>query len=96
MNSRIINGITVYRPTREDITSLKVGDEAPDCFNRLAPIVEIYARGDDIKGQAYICYYVVFNSATGSRISDSLKEGEIHSSVPVTSLFKRSSAVPWD
>ena len=62
--------------TREQIENFRVGDLAPNVFGRLSPITEIFALGDNIKGEKYICYYVKFGE--NSTISHSLSEGENH------------------
>lgn len=93
MNSREINGITVYRPTRQDITSLKVGDYVPDLFGRLLPIVKISAHRDDIHGKAFICYYTAFGR--NSSMSHSMTEDEIVPTIDVIREFMRVDSVPW-
>lgn len=62
-------------PTREEVESLKVGDEALNCFGKLARVTSIFARGYDIHGMAYVCYYT--ENGEHSQISNSMKENEL-------------------
>ena len=80
--------LTVVCPSADDVLNLKVGDLAPDCFGEEKPITSIFARGFDVTGRAYVCYYTEFG-ARGS-VSNSLKEGEIPRTLDLTS--KLSSA----
>jgi hypothetical protein len=75
----------IYIPTRSEIETLKVGDLAPDCFGNWRPVTKINARGDDVKGRAYVCYYTEFGP--GASISNSLKEGEVNRTVAVTARY---------
>jgi hypothetical protein len=72
----------IFVPTRAEIEALKEGDPAPDCFGNWRPVTKIYARGDDVKGKAYVCYYTEFGP--GASISNSLKEAELHRTVALT------------
>lgn len=74
---------TAIRPLRAEIQALKVGDLAPDCFGRMSEVIDIFGRGDDIKGKAYVCYNTAFGSP-GGKCSMSLKEGEISRDVQTT------------
>lgn len=66
---------TVEFPTRDQVESLRVGDVAPDCFGGLSPVVEIFARGDDIEGRAFVCYY---SSVRGTlKVSNSMKQDTV-------------------
>lgn len=65
----------IYKPTREHIVNLKVNDVVIDCFGTLKLINEIYGRGFDVNGKAYICFYTDFGGT--SKMSASYKEGEI-------------------
>lgn len=69
-----------YVPTRKEVEAVQVGSQAPDCFGRMAEVKEVFGRGDDINGKAYVCYYTYFGSNGGS-ISNSLKEDELLRSV---------------
>ena len=75
----------IYIPTRSEIEALKEGDRAPDCFGNWRRVVKIYARGDDVNGKRYVCYYTEFGPT--SSISNSLKEGEINRTVALTGKF---------
>lgn len=88
MRHAVIEGILLVRPTRADILALRVGDLAPNCFGKLARVTEIHAQQDDIKGKAFVCYYIEFGD-NGSTMSGSLKEDETLATVPTTSRWKR-------
>jgi len=75
----------IYIPTRSEIEALKEGDLTPDCFGNWRRVTKIYARGGDIKGKAYVCYYTEFGP--GASISNSLKEGEINRTVGLTARY---------
>jgi hypothetical protein len=75
----------IYIPTRDEIEALKEGDLAPDCFGNWRRVTRISARGDDVNGKAYICYYTEFGP--GASISNSLKEGVINRTVALTGKF---------
>lgn len=75
----------IYIPTRSEIETLKEGNLAPDCFGNWRRITRIYARDDDMKGRAYICYYTKFGP--GATISNSLKAGKINRTVALTGQF---------
>lgn len=75
-----------YLPKRDDIQNFSVGQWAVDCFGNLSTIVEIFGRGNDITGKAYICYYTQFSE--NSKISMSIKEGELVRTVPLCNKFK--------
>ena len=75
----------IYIPTRMEIEAFKENDLAPDCFGNWRRIVKIYAKGHDVNGKAYVCYYTEFGPT--SSISNSLKEGEIHRSTALTGKF---------
>jgi hypothetical protein len=75
----------IYIPTRSEIEALKEGDLAPDCFGHWRRVTRIYARGNDVNGKAYICYYTEFGP--GASISNSLKEGEINRTVALTGKY---------
>lgn len=53
-------------PTREEIENLKVGDLAPDYAGRPAPVTEIFGRGVDVDGRAFVCYYTASPTGNGS------------------------------
>ena len=75
----------IYIPTRAEIEAFKEGDLAPDCFGNWRRVTRIHARGDDINGRAYICYYTEFGP--GVSISNSLKEGQLHRTVALTAKY---------
>lgn len=75
-------------PTRSQVESLHVGDMAINPFGKMAEVTEVFARGVDVKGRAYICYYTRTGTETGS-MSNSMTEGELVRTVPLT--FKYTS-----
>ena len=86
MRTTSIKGINnVFYPSREDVLNLKVGDLAPDYAGRMRKVVEIYGRGMNPKGQAFVCYYVTHGEGdTRSRVSDSLVEDRLHRDINLT------------
>jgi hypothetical protein len=77
--------IEIYIPTRSEIEALKEGDLAPDCFGQWRRVTRIYARGDDVNGKAYVCFYTEFGQ--NASITNSLKEGEINRTVGLTAKY---------
>ena len=75
----------IYIPTKSDIETLKEGELAPDCFGKWNPVMRIFGRGADQNKKAYVCYYTQFG--LNSSISNSLKEGRINRTVPLTAKF---------
>ncbi len=92
MNHKIIDGIIVERPTREDIYNLTVGDLALNPFGRYARVTNIFAQKDDVHGKAFVCYYVEYGP--GSTISNSAKEGEVTPSMAVTQKYMQNQLAP--
>ncbi len=78
--------IEAFCPTRAFIAGLQVGDKAPNAFGQWREVVEIFARREDISGRLFVCYYTDFGRFAG-RLSGSLKENELHRSVPLTSRY---------
>ena len=74
MRTVLIDGMSRYMPTREDIDGLRIGDTAPNCF-RESRVTDIFARGTDISGRRYVCYYTEFGK--GGTISASMLEDDI-------------------
>lgn len=93
MRHQIIDGVTIYKPTLEDVQSLQVGDLVPDCFNRLKPVSRIYHRGTDINGKAYVLFYT--QQGENSQMSGDLKEDEIVITLAFTGRWGRCEDVPW-
>lgn len=93
MPSKVIDGIAVYKPTRQDILDIQIGDMLPDAFGRLHPVESIHARREDINGNMFVCLYLQHSPT--SKISDSYKEGKIHPSLDVISKWNRCELVPW-
>ena len=82
---QLLKMIEIYIPTRTEIEALKEGDLAPDCFGQLRKITRIHAKGNDVNGRAYVCYYTEFGP--GASISNSLKEGKLHRTVALTGKY---------
>lgn len=80
------NTTEFFMPTWEQVTSLKVGDLAPDYAGRLMPVVEIHAQHNDVAGRAFVCYYVASAGGNGSS-SNSMKEGELMRSVVTSARY---------
>ena len=62
-------------PSRDDVANLKIGDLAPDCWGRMAEVVEIAARKEDVSGKLFVLYYT--RTGPTSRCSTSMKEDEL-------------------
>jgi hypothetical protein len=75
----------IYIPTRDEVLALKEGDLAPNCFGEWRAVTRVYAKGFDVEGRAYVCFYTEFGGT--SRISGSLKEGKINRTVGLTSKY---------
>lgn len=69
-------------PTRAEIEALKVGDQAPDCFGRMAKVTDILYRGIDTKDRYFVGYYT--KHGDNGKISMSMKEGCIARTVGFT------------
>jgi len=85
------NGILITTPTRDDILALKVGDQAPDCFGKMARDTSIFAQKDDVHGKAFVCYYTAWGS--NATMSHSIKEDETVATIPLVSHYHRSDSV---
>lgn len=85
-----------FRPNKEWIENLQVGDMAIDVFGNISKVVEISFRGKDLNGREYVGYYTAHGVGTGSKISHSAKEGEIIPTLPLTSKYHRIDNVPGE
>lgn len=70
---------------RDQILNLKVGDPIERSMLGTGPyiatvVTEIFGRGFDFKGRAYICLYTRFGET--SQISTSVTEGETYLRIP--------------
>lgn len=78
-------------PSKEDVESLKVGDQAPDCFGKMARVTSIYHLGNDISDRRFVCYYAAMNeqdtAENGCGCSMSMKEDELVRTVALTGIF---------
>lgn len=90
---KIIDGLLVVKPTRQDIENLKAGDYAPNCFGKFAKVNQIMYKGYDKHNKAYIGYYVQWHGEYSS-VSMALKEDEILMTVPLTQQYGTSEFVP--
>jgi len=86
----VANADEFFVPTREQVESLKVGDLALGCFGE-SRVTRIFGAGDDIKGRAYVCFYV--ENGPGSEISGSYKEGELVATMALCAKYGRPSDV---
>ncbi len=82
-----------FRPTKEWIEGLQVGDLAQDVFGNVSKIVNIYARGRNIHGKVYICLYIQHGSP-GSSISQSYTEGEVEPTIGLTNKYHQTRLYP--
>jgi len=87
-------GHIAWRPNRQDLEALKLGDYALNPFGSFAKIVEISFRGTDINGKYYVGYYTEFGK-NGS-ISNSIKEGEILPTVAITGEYNRIQLLDFE
>ncbi len=77
-------------PNKQDIEDLKIGDQVENCFGKPSIIKEIYAKGIDINGKSYACYYTTWNDYATDRISDSMKQDRIHITLRLSCIFNAS------
>lgn len=80
------SGARYYIPTRAQLEAMKVGDQALDCWGRMAEVTEITARRLDINGKMFVCYYT--KSGPASSCSMSVKEGELTRTAALSRLHK--------
>jgi hypothetical protein len=97
----IRDDVTYLVPTETQVTHLQVGDKALDCFGKLRTVVAITARGTDVNGRHYVCFYVSFGH--GSQVSGSYKVGELvrtvetsreHTSAELDAIEEYMQSVP--
>ena len=81
-----------FRPTKEWVLGLKVGDLAPDCFGKLSRVVRIFCRGTNFKGQPYVGFYTEWGD--GGSVSGTATAGEVIPTVPLTNLYRTMDHVP--
>jgi len=74
-----------FKPSRQYIESLKVGDLAVNPYGRLSKVVKITFRGDDTKGRAYVG--VELENGEFSTITNSYKQGELVSTLALSAQF---------
>lgn len=72
-------------PTRAEVIALSGGDLALNPWGKWARVVEIFGRGDDVNGKAFVCYYT--DEGRGSRISNSIKEDELTITVDLSRFY---------
>lgn len=94
INHKVIDGLLVVKPTRQDIESLQVGDYAPNCFGKFGKVNEISYRGIDVNGKAYVGYYVQWHGDDSS-ISESIKEDNIVMTVPLSNKYGIAKNIPY-
>ena len=82
-----------FRPNKEWIENLKVGDMALDCFGNVSEVVEIFCRSVVVKtGRIFVGYYTKLDDT--SKISHTATEGEIVPTLPLTNKYNRIDNVP--
>ena len=74
--------INLFIPTRKQLEVVQPGDLLPNCFGKLAKVVEVTHRGLDITGRYFICVRLQFSD--NSAITDSYKELELHRSTELS------------
>ena len=72
----------LFIPTRRQLEAVQPGDSLPNCFGKLAKVVEVTHRGEDIQGRYFICARLQFSKH--STITDSYKELELHRSTELS------------
>lgn len=84
----VLREVVARVPELSDVTELKVGDLAPNCFGGLAKVTRIYARSKDRNGAEFVCYYAAMNESdtpeNGCGCSASMKVGELVRTVALT------------
>jgi hypothetical protein len=78
--------LSAYFPSRKDIESLKLGDLAPNAFGKLARVVAITNRREDVSGKLFACYTV--EGGERSTITNLMKENEVIRTIDLHSYFK--------
>ena len=78
--------LSAYFPSRKDIQSLEVGDLAPNAFGKLARVVAITTRREDVSGKLFACYTV--EGGERSTITNLMKENEVIRTMNLHSHFK--------
>jgi len=73
-------------PTRKEIEAIEVGTMALDCFGKLAKVVAVSAKREDIHGKLFCCYNTDFGP--GSSISMSQKEDKLTRTVAASNRYK--------
>jgi len=59
--------------TKEVIENLQIGDILPNVFGQMKAITRITAKGTNVQGKAYACFYQQFGET--SEMSHSIGEG---------------------
>lgn len=79
------SGPALFIPTLDDIAKIRVGELAPDCFGRMARIVDVACIKADIHGAMFACY----STAHGPRssISMSIKVGKLTRTVATSRAY---------
>jgi hypothetical protein len=78
--------LSAYFPSRKDIESLKLGDLAPNAFGKLARVVAITNRREDVSGKLFACYTV--EGGERSTTTNLMKENEVIGTIDLHSYFK--------
>ena len=82
-----------FIPTAAWITSLTVGDRAPNAFGNLAEVTEIIAQRNNFDGVPFVCvelrqgeYSTITNSFTAKRLNRSVNITGRHTSVELDAI----------
>jgi hypothetical protein len=81
--------LIIHIPSRKEVEGLEVGDRVLDCFGKFREVTSVHARGEDIHGKAYACFYTEFGE--GAHMSGSIKEDELVRTVGLSHYF-----TSWD
>lgn len=96
----------IFKPSKQYVSSLKVGDTAIDCFGKPAKVLEIMYRGGGLNKDRYVC--VTLEQGPTSSISESYRIGCLHATVALSSKYSSAEirelehktpimdTIPWD
>ena len=81
-----------FKPTKEWIENLTVGDFALNCFGRLEKVAKITYRGTNIHGKRFVGYHL--DHGHNSTMSESSTEDSVQPTLALTKEYNRSDNVP--
>ena len=76
-------------PTKDQIERLQVGDTAINAYGGFTKVVEVFARGVDVHGKAFCCYYTQ-DEDSDTKTSMSMHEGQLCRTLRICSLHTAS------